>query len=535
MLVVDTEYKPEPGALPVVHTLCAYELVSGRTIRLHGDELRLLKRPPFGVGPDDLFICYSASADVGAMLALGYDAPANVFDAAVEFRMKTNGLVLPKGSRSLVNALKYFGLQHDAELEKVSMQSLGARGEPYTLEERTALIEYCMSDVVATAQLFNKLEPSNETEWWRALLRGRYAKASASAEHRGIPLDVPLHERLSQQWDRIAAQLIERVEIVRDVYDGPAFSYERFEQMLQKRGISDWPRTGARGLLKRNEETLGSMALRYPELGPLRDLIELLGELKTLQIACGPDGRHRTPLWPFGTVTGRNTPSSHYIFGVPAWLRSLIKPAEGRAIIYADYRAQEFAVGAWLSGDEAMRRAYETDPYMPVAIRAGLAPVGATKETHGQVREVAKRAQLATGYSCGPTRLASILHIPVSLAEDFIRANRAEYQRYWEWVERRACDARVRGWIETLYGWRMHVSDATKRGTLLNYAVQGNAAVMTQLATIFADEVGLQLIGTVHDALVVECSLWRSCQLLRRRSYPRRRATASSMLRRWAR
>ncbi len=47
---------------------------------------------------------------------------------------------------------------------------------------------------------------------------------------------------------------------------------------------------------------------------------------------------------------------------------------------YLDYSGQEIAIGAALSGDQALLAAVETgDPHMFFAKAAGLAPPGATK------------------------------------------------------------------------------------------------------------------------------------------------------------
>ena len=69
-------------------------------------------------------------------------------------------------------------------------------------------------------------------------------------------------------------------------------------------------------------------------------------------LAVGGDGRNRTMLSPFGTVTARNAPSTtKFIFGPSVWLRGLIKPAEGYGLAYIDWSQQEFAIAAALSGD----------------------------------------------------------------------------------------------------------------------------------------------------------------------------------------
>ena len=82
----------------------------------------------------------------------------------------------------------------------------------------------------------------------------------------------------------------------------------------------------------------------------------------------GSDGRTRCLMSPFGTITGRCTPSTtRFIFGRPAWMRSLIKPEQGRALAYIDWSSQEYGIGAVLSGDSAMLADYRDWRALPLA------------------------------------------------------------------------------------------------------------------------------------------------------------------------
>ena len=114
----------------------------------------------------------------------------------------------------------------------------------------------------------------------------------------------------------------------------------------------------------------------------------------------GSDGRNRAFTNPFWTITGRNMPRPNkFILGAPAWLRGLVKPREGEAFVVLDWIAQEFGIAAVLSGDSNMIRAYESgDIYLWFAVKIGDAPMGATKETHGALRDHYKPAILGIQY-----------------------------------------------------------------------------------------------------------------------------------------
>lgn len=124
------------------------------------------------------------------------------------------------------------------------------------------------------------------------------------------------------------------------------------------------------------------MAETYLAVAPLRELRKTLTVIEKESLAVGADGRNRCLLSAFRAKTGRNQPSnSKFIFGLPTWMRALIKPAKGRAIAYIDWEQQEFGIAAKLSGDAAMQAAYRSgDPYLAFVQQAGAVQANATKE-----------------------------------------------------------------------------------------------------------------------------------------------------------
>jgi DNA polymerase I len=144
------------------------------------------------------------------------------------------------------------------------------------------------------------------------------------------------------------------------------------------------------GRLQLDQDTFRDQAKVYPELAPLRELRHSLSELRIEKLAVGSDGRNRAMLSPFGASSGRNTPSANkFIFGPSVWLRGLIKPGPDRAVAYIDWSSQEVAIAAALSGDPFLIDAVASgDPYLSFAVRARLAPEGATKASHRAVREL---------------------------------------------------------------------------------------------------------------------------------------------------
>src|SRR5215813_3462404 len=123
----DCEFSAPPGERPTPVCMVAREHRTGRTLRLWRDDLSGLSRPPFGIGPDCLFVAFYASAELGCFLALDWPAPARILDLFAEFRNLTCGLPVPCGN-GLLGALAYFGLDGLAASEKDGMRQLAMRG-----------------------------------------------------------------------------------------------------------------------------------------------------------------------------------------------------------------------------------------------------------------------------------------------------------------------------------------------------------------------------------------------------------------------
>src|SRR5262249_45273123 len=155
------------------------------------------------------------------------------------------------------------------------------------------------------------------------------------------------------------------------------------------------------------------------------------------KLAVGSDGRNRTLLSPFGARSGHNTPSaSGFIFGPSVWLRGLIKPGEGRALAYIDWKSQEVFIAAALSGDVALREAVQSgDPYLSFAKRAGLAPKDATKQSHKGIRDLCKTCVLGAHYGMQAGSLAARTGLSEMRAEDLLRRLYRSYPTFSDWAE----------------------------------------------------------------------------------------------------
>ena len=501
---LDFEFVPRSGALPVPACMVARELISNRLIRLWRDELG--SAPPFPTDESVLFVGYFSSAEWARFAALGWPMPARVLDLYVEFRAKTNGIPLPIG-RSLLGALSYHGIRSITSDVKHAERALVMRGGPWSHDERRQILSIARPTLTASdrcSSTYRRIRSSRQG-FGQALLRGRYMTAVARMEHTGVPIDVPTLTRLRAGWGGIKAELVQQIDKDYGVYENTTFKSGLFAAWLADRGIP-WPRTST-GRLQLDQDTFRDMSKSHPELTPLKELRHALSEMRVEELAVGEDGRNRALLSPFGTRTGRNTPSNtKFIFGPSVWLRGLIKPAAGRALAYIDWSSQEIAIAAVLSGDGARLEAVQSgDPYLTFAIRAALAPPEATKATHGAIRDLAKVCLLGTNYGMQAPSLADRTGLSAIEAQDLLRRLARTFPTYTEWAQHVIDVGQLTGRLSTVFGWPQHFTDGAVRPTALrNYPMQGNGAEMLRLACCLATEAGVEVCAPVHDALLVE-------------------------------
>lgn len=285
-----------------------------------------------------------------------------------------------------------------------------------------------------------------------------------------------------------------------------SFSAAKFAEWLVKNDIP-WPSLPT-GALDLSDEAFRQMARQYPIVAPLRELRFSLSQLRLNDLAVGSDRRNRCLLSAFRATSGRNQPSNaKFIFGPSCWLRALIQPEFGQAVAYVDWEQQEFGIAGALSGDQAMIEAYASgDPYLTFAKQAGAAPSDATKETHKAIRDQFKVCALAVQYGMGERSLAASIGKSEAHARELLTLHHQTYPRFWEWSQSAVDHAMLRGWIQTVFGWRVQVGMNANPRSLANFPMQANGAEMLRLACCLATEAGVTVCAPVHDAVLIEAS-----------------------------
>src|SRR5260370_39532455 len=79
-------------------------------------------------------------------------------------------------------------------------------------------------------------------------------------------------------------------------------------------------------------------------------------------------------MWSFGTATGRNNPKARaFLLSRPHWVRNLVTPREGYAIVHGDIVGAESWLAAGSSRDPELMRIYSSgaDQYIEFAMVTG--------------------------------------------------------------------------------------------------------------------------------------------------------------------
>jgi hypothetical protein len=496
------------GELPRPVCLVARELRSGRRLEFWYSELPA--RAPFRTDSRSLFIAYNASAELRCFLTLGWELPQRIWDPYLEYNRQVCGQLPPH--QGLLAALSRYDIAHISKAEKEAGRDLVLRGGPWTPAEQRSTLDYCATDVEPLGPLLEAMLPeilSRPQGWIQGLVRGRYQAAVARMENAGIPIDLATLQRLRNAWDLIKLQAIDDAGAAvgqhYGVYQDGHWSDRRFLAYLERQGIP-WPRTTRTGRMELSDDAFREVAAAFPELEPLRRLRGHLAGLRLEKLAVGADGRNRASLKPFWTYTGRNQPSpDEYVFGPARWIRGLIQPPEGYGVGYLDWQSQELQIAAALSGDVALLADIAAgDAYLTYGHLAGLVPARATKRTHPAQREIAKKAILAPMYGQGEYSLAIQTGLSRHGARRLLELSQARYSVFWRWVDHQQELGELRGWQETVFGWRQRITPKTNPRNMRNFPMQATGAEMLRVACMLGAEAGITVCGPLHDAVLIQ-------------------------------
>lgn len=323
----DTEFIHHPGELyqPVAVGYC--ELRSGRAGVLFADELG--SEPPHAHGPDVLFVGFTgAEPEFYQSVDWGFDSA--FLDLRVEGIYQTN-TALPRGDprrlrlpRSLIDFAVASGIKDGDAALKDAMRDRIIRGPPYTEKEISEILKYCFSDVSLLIRLLDARLPCIPN-FKQALARGEYVKFTAEIFRRGQPADPWAAPLLRQKEVRKAIRLraVSDTSLTYGLYTGSTLKDAKVQEFVLRHGLSSSWRTTKSGKLGKAYRDFVALEAAYQKTGQFKGLADAhktISQLHELQLFSGADGRYRTPIWAFSTITGRSAPNgSEFPFTTAAW------------------------------------------------------------------------------------------------------------------------------------------------------------------------------------------------------------------------
>lgn len=504
--VLDFEFEVKDGhpVPPRVVAMVARDVLSGRELRLGPDQLGVC---PFECDGSELFIAFWAVAEAHCFLQLGWPLPVQWLDLFVEARRLSNGM--KDVENNLVAVAGRYGLRVRDAGHKKAMQTMIGNGT-WRAEDVPAIVAYCAEDVEDTVQLLYRLlpdilveAPARATALSQAIIRGSFMAANAGAERRGLPVDVGAFNLFRSRWSAIRSRLIAEVDAAYGVFDGATFSQKRFSAYLAREGIA-WPRLPG-GDLDLDKDTFRHRGKSDQRIAPLRELREVLSQVRGHSVEADADHFSRVSLRPFTSKTARSQPSnSKYLFGTARWVRSFIKAPEGYTFAYLDFKSEELGVAAYLAGDERLAESYtSSDPYIAFAKAAGLVPGDATKASHPKERAACKAIVLGVQYGMGPEGMAASSGVALDTCRELLLRHREAYRPFWRFVQRYRDQLAGGAPAYTTLGWRLQLgpgADLNERSNG-NWPVQSTGSDILRVAVLYCQQAGVPACATIHDAL----------------------------------
>ena len=297
--------------------------------------------------------------------------------------------------------------------------------------------------------------------------------------------------------------------------------FERMKLPIAKKTATGQPST--------DEEVLEALAADYPLPKVLlehRALAKLKSTYtdKVPQMVNPRTGRVHTTFSQATAVTGRLASSDPNLQNIPVRteegrrIREAFVAPKGRVLVSADYSQIELRIMAHLSQHPALVRAFEAGEDIHRATAAEIFGV-TQKEVTADQRRYIKAVNFGLIYGMGAFGLAQQLGIERNAAQQFIDKYFQRYPGVAQYMQKTREEARENGYVETVFGRRLWLTDIKAGGgprraaaerAAINAPMQGTAADLVKLAMIAVDgwirggKLATTLLLQVHDELVLE-------------------------------
>ena len=436
------------------------------------------------------------------------------------------------GGKHDMDSLALRFLQHSC----ISFEQIAGKGKNQLTFNQIDLDEaspYAAEDADVTLRLHNRLMSNIEQD---EKLKGIYQDIEvplvpvlSRIERTGVLID---DMKLSAQSQEIAQRLDELEQKAFEIAE-QEFNMNSPKQLqailFEKMGLPVIKKTPS-GTPSTNEEVLQELALDYP-LPKLILEYRGLAKLKStytdkLPKMINPEtGRVHTSYHQAVTATGRLSSTDPNLQNIPIRndegrrIRQAFIAPHGYKIMAVDYSQIELRIMAHLSGDKALLDAFQQGKDIHSATAAEI--MGTTiDQVSTEQRRRAKAVNFGLIYGMSAFGLAKQLGIPRGEAQDYMNKYFERYPGVMQYMEDTRSAAAELGYVETIFGRRLHLPEIKSRNGMrrkaaeraaINAPMQGTAADIIKKAMLLVDEWiqtegdgRVKLLMQVHDELVFE-------------------------------
>lgn len=259
----------------------------------------------------------------------------------------------------------------------------------------------------------------------------------------------------------------------------------------------------------------GAQMVRYLNLKQsLNGFLPSNGKKKTFWDSVGDDGMVRPYFGIYGSQSSRSQPAATgFLFLKSAWIRALCVPPSGFMYVGIDYGSQEFLLAALMSKDKNMINAYLSgDPYFYFAKLAGAVPWDGERKDYEDIRTLFKSTVLGLSYGMGKFLLALKLtadtgkKVTEEEAQKLIIKFQKAFPVYHLWKIKTLRQYKLKKKLTLPCGWMMF-GDNDNDKSVGNFPVQGFGASILRKAVELAQDRGITVVKTLHDALYIKAKV----------------------------
>lgn len=355
------------------------------------------------------------------------------------------------------------------------------------------------------------------------------ARTLFGMERKGVLIDVEKLKSIGIDLQMESAEVEKRIYEIAGQEFNIASPAQVGEVLFEKLEISSKGlKKTAGGKISTNEENLEILARDY-------EIPKLILDYRKLQKLHGTyvagllphvrkDGRIRTTYTQDVTLTGRLSSLKPNLQNIPSKtergreIRDCFIAPEGSLLISADYSQIELRLMAHHSKDESLLDAFKRGEDVHKDTASNILGIPLESVDSSQ-RRVAKTINFGLIYGMSSYGLAKTLGTDQRTAQNFIDSYFAHYDGVRIFMDEMREVARANGFVETIMGRRVDVSDVMSSNTnvmngalrtAINAPLQGSASDIIKLAMRDVDawlhKEGLKarIVHQIHDELIIE-------------------------------